>query len=549
MKSSGAAGAGIESPSPERGAAVVAGLTLASRGMGLVRTVVVTAVLGLTFLGNTYASANLMSNLLFDLFAGGALAAVLVPSLSAALARGPDGDRAEVERTASAFANTTLLALTPVVLAGMALRGPLMGLFTSGVGDPAIRHAERQLGEFFLLLFLPQIWLYGIGLVTTGVLHAHHRFAAPALAPLVSSIVVTASYLLYAAIEGPRAQNIQEVSTAGKLVLGIGTTTGVGALCLSVLVPARRLGVRWRPVLRIPAEARRLAQRLLASALVAVGMEQLLLGIMLLLGNRVEGGVVAYWLAFTLLELPWAVLAVPIAIAAFPGLAGSAARGDVASFGQRSATASRNLAVLVFGGTAALLALAVPGSRLLLDIGVGGTRSAHLMAPTVAAFAPGLVGYGAYALLTRVAYALGDGRSPALGAVAGFGSAAVLSLLAYPFVSGRGLIAALAAAFSVGMTLSAGLMLRRLTASAGREAFAGLSATCGRALAACAAAALAGWVTGALLSGDGLARHLAAALGTGAATVAVYLAVLHWLGDRQLKAAFSAIRSAGLTRA
>ena len=76
---------------------MVAGLTAASRGMGLVRTVIATAVLGLTYLGNTYASTNATSNLLFDLFAGGALAAVLVPSLSSALGSALVGDRSPAE--------------------------------------------------------------------------------------------------------------------------------------------------------------------------------------------------------------------------------------------------------------------------------------------------------------------------------------------------------------------------------------------------------------------------------------------------------------------
>jgi putative peptidoglycan lipid II flippase len=509
--------------------------------MGLVRTLVATAVLGLTFLGNTYTSTNLTSNLLFDLFAGGALAAVLVPALSAALV---GDDPAGAEHTANAFANTVLLVLTPVVLAGILLRGPIMAALTSGVRDPAVRAAERDLGGFFLLLFLPQVWLYGIGLVTTGVLHAHHRFAGPALAPLVSSVVVTASYLGYARIEGINGQNIQRVSTTGRWVLGLGTTAGVVALALAVLVPAWRLGIRWRPVLRIPAEARRLTQRLLTSAIVAVGMEQLLLGVMLLLGNRVEGGVVAYWLAFTLLELPWAVLAVPIAIAAFPGLAGTAARGETAAFATRCSTASRNLTLLVFGGTAQILALAGPGSRLLVDAGIGGRQSVHLLAPAVAAFAPGLVGYGAYALLTRVAYALGDGRSPALGAVAGFGSATLLSLLAYPIFHGGSLIAALAGAFSVGLTLAAALMLRRLSVSAGPAAFAGVATTCGRALAACAVATLAGLGIGSILRGATLGHHVAAVLGAGVVTAAVYLAALYGLGDRQLKMAFTAMRAA-----
>lgn len=545
MRTKGGAGTGLAVPPPERGAAVVAGLTVASRGMGLVRTVVATSVLGLTYLGNTYTSTNLTSNLLFDLFAGGALAAVLVPSLSAALV---GDDPAEAERTASAFANGVLVVLTPIVLLGMALRGPIMAAMTSGVQDPAIRAAERDLGGFFLLLFLPQVWLYGIGLVTTGVLHARHRFAGPALAPLVSSVVVTGSYLLYAGIEGVDRHDIRRVSAAGKLVLGLGTTAGVAALTLSVLIPAWRLGLRWRPVLRIPPEARRLTRRLLGSALIAVAMEQVLLGAMLLLGNRVEGGVVAYWLAFTLLELPWAILAVPIAIAAFPGLADSAARGDTRGFAERSSTAARNLAVLAFGGAAGLLALAGPGSRLLGDLGVRGNGSAELLGATVAAFAPGLIGYSAYALLTRVAYALGDGRSPAVGALAGFGSATVLSFVAYPLFAGRWLIAALAGAFSVGMTLAAALMLGRLSLSAGREAFAGLAATSGRALVACAAAAAVGLAAGSLLNGGSRGDHLAATLAAGATTTTAYLVVLHGLGDRQLKRAFTAMRAEGLSR-
>src|SRR5439155_8006505 len=266
-------GRDLQTAPHERGAAVIPALTAASRGMGLVRTLLATGVLGLTYLGNTYTSTNLMSNLLFDLFAGGALAAVLVPALSAALV---GDDPAEAQRSASAFANTVLLVLTPVVLAGIALRGPIMAALTSGVGDPAIRSAERALGGFFLLLFLPQVWLYGIGLVTTGVLHAHHRFAGPALAPLVSSVVVTASYLAYAATEGLNAQNIRQLSSMGRRLLGLGTTAGVGALPLPVPIPAWRLGLRWWPVLRIPPEARRLTRRLLTSAIVAVGMEQVL---------------------------------------------------------------------------------------------------------------------------------------------------------------------------------------------------------------------------------------------------------------------------------
>lgn len=178
---------------PVRNAAIIAVLTLASRVAGLVRTLVATSILGLTFLGNVYASANAVPNLLFEIVAGGALAAIIVPSLSRTLT---SDDHRELSETASAFATRTLLFLTPVVIIGLALRGPLMEVLTARVENLEVRSAQRDLGEFLLLAFLPQIWLYGLGMVATGVLHAHNRFVGPALAPLLSSIVVTVSYLM-----------------------------------------------------------------------------------------------------------------------------------------------------------------------------------------------------------------------------------------------------------------------------------------------------------------------------------------------------------------
>jgi putative peptidoglycan lipid II flippase len=47
-----------------------------------------------------------------------------------------------------------------------------------------------------LLVFLPQVVLYGVAVVLTGVLQAHRRFLGPALAPLLSSVVVISAYLL-----------------------------------------------------------------------------------------------------------------------------------------------------------------------------------------------------------------------------------------------------------------------------------------------------------------------------------------------------------------
>ena len=68
-------------PEPIRTTASLTVVTVLSRATGFARTVVLVAVVGTSFLGNTYQLANTVPNLLFELFAAGALQAVLIPHL------------------------------------------------------------------------------------------------------------------------------------------------------------------------------------------------------------------------------------------------------------------------------------------------------------------------------------------------------------------------------------------------------------------------------------------------------------------------------------
>ena len=70
----------VASDRPTRAAARMSVATLASRGVGFVKVWVIAAVLGATYLGNTYQASSSVSNVLFELLAAGALSAVLVPT-------------------------------------------------------------------------------------------------------------------------------------------------------------------------------------------------------------------------------------------------------------------------------------------------------------------------------------------------------------------------------------------------------------------------------------------------------------------------------------
>ena len=164
-------------------AAVAAG-NLVSRITGFVRVLAIALALGTTFAGNTYQTSNLVSNVLFELLAAGILSSVMVPPFVRLL---DEGRREDAEGLAGAVLGLALGALGVITVIGIAARPWVMRALTIAVDDPAVRHQEIVLGSFLLLFFLPQVLLYAVSSVATGLLYGARRFAAPRRRPSVRS--------------------------------------------------------------------------------------------------------------------------------------------------------------------------------------------------------------------------------------------------------------------------------------------------------------------------------------------------------------------------
>ncbi|MGE0880472.1 MAG: murein biosynthesis integral membrane protein MurJ [Acidimicrobiia bacterium] len=417
--------ADVAPPAVGRAALTMGALTVVSRITGFVRVLVVAAVLGTTFLGNTYQLANTVPNVLFELFAAGALQAVLVPSFVAMFDSSSQDERL---RFVGAVFGVVSLGLGAVAAIGMITAPWIMALLVRGVDDPVVRHDQARLGSLFLVIFLPQLVFYGAGLVASAALNARDHFAVPAFAPIVNNVVVIAAYLGFAALRDGAEPSLS--LTAGqKAVLGGGTTLAVVAFCSIPVVAAVRRRVLWRPNLDV--RQPRLRRLFVAGSWAAVYLAatQVLLVMVYVLANAVAGGVIAYQIAFTFFLLPYGIFAVPIATAGYPTLSRLEHRGDRPAF---AALAARSLDLGVFWlapAAAALCALCFPIARLVL-FGHADRSSVALVAPAIAAFAPGVVAYGVYLMLTRAFYAFGDAREPAMVNLIVVASGAVAMALA-----------------------------------------------------------------------------------------------------------------------
>jgi putative peptidoglycan lipid II flippase len=456
-------------------AALIAVLTVLARLAGFVRTIVFSRSVGYTDLGDVYQTANTIPNIIFEIVAGGALAALVVPMLAGAIAR---GDRRAVGATASALLTWVLVLLVPLAAVVALAAYPIMWLL-----DPHASPDVLATGTRMLRVFAPQLPLYGVGIVLTGVLQAHRRFAWPVLAPLLSSLTVIGAYLTFALAQ-PRHIDIPQVGRGGELILSLGTTLGVLVLSLCLIPPVRRLGLSWRFTLAFAEEDRRRVRALAGVGVLTVAAQQLslALAIALINWNTARGSLVLFTQAQTIYLLPWAVLAVPVATSTYPVLATAFAGGEGARLRRTLAASTRSVLLLCGLGAAALIALAWPAAWLLAHV-TGGGSDVPALSLAIAGFAPGLLGYGLFALHSRALYAQARHRSAAV---------ALTSVLLALILPARMRVPAISIANSVGMLLLGAVLLVLVARWSGRPALAGVRRAGSTALLAGTLATLAG---------------------------------------------------------
>jgi putative peptidoglycan lipid II flippase len=532
----GRTGAGIG-----RAAILIGGLTILARVLGLIRTVVFAKTVGATCLGTAYVTANALPNIVYDIALGGALTSIMVPVLArpAQRAASDAAAAAEVRQTSSALLTWTVVILVPVSVAIALAAGPLASLL-----NPANGRAHCAQGPLvtvtghMLVVFAPQILLYGLAVVLYGILQAHRKFAAPALAPVISSLVVVAVYLAFVPLGGSHVNALRGLPLDAELVLSVGTTAGVAALALTALVPAWRLRIRIRPALRFPSGIGRRAGGLAIFGIAALLTQDLSQLVVILLANGRGPGaaLVLYQYGWQVFEAAYAVLAVSIAISAFPVL--SAREG--AEFDQTAAASVRAVLLMSFLGAALVLAVAVPAAHFLASRPI----QVPALAASLALFAPGLIGFGLVACLSRVLLAAHRTMAAAVPVAAGWLLVIVADVVLVALAPGRWVVAMLALGNTIGLSvagLALAIVVRRVR---GLPALAGA----GRAAACGLAAALAGAITGigvaaALPVTKPAPAALVAILAAGCA-LAAFAIVAYLLDGGDLRAAVARMRQA-----
>ena len=392
-----------------RAAGLVAALALLSRGLGLVREIVVRQYLGVTTLEATaFDIASRFPEAIFLIVAGGAIGSAFIPTFAAYLSR---EDEAGSWRLFSAVLNLLTVATTAVCVLVMLLAAPFVTFFYADniAQQPALLPLTVALMRAMLLSPI----IFGISGILMATLNARQHFLLPALAPSVYNVGIIAGGLIGASLGGGASNVGVPTSTAWGLAWG--TVAGALGHLLVQLPGLRGLGARYRPLLTLRDPGVRQVLRLMAPRVLGLSFSEVNKFVILFLtGAMVLGTLPALNAAFRILILPQGILGQALGIAAFPTLAALAARAAHRDMRAILADSLRLVLFLGLPATVLLALLAEPYVTILFERGLFDAEATALVAAALRFYAVGLIALTALEVVARGFYALSDTLTPVL---------------------------------------------------------------------------------------------------------------------------------------
>lgn len=369
---------------------------LISNLVGLVRGMLIYRAFGTSADLDSFWAANRVTETLFNLMAGGALASAFVPTFTGFLTR---EDRPNAWKLASAVANLLFLVLTTVSVLAWVFAPQIVrhGLF---VLAPDQNPGQASLTVQLLRLLLPTVVIFGLSGLVMAVLNAHQVFWIPAIAPAMYSFGMILGVTVF-----PASLGIQRLAYGA--VLG-------AVLHLLVQLPSllRLRGTYSLTVGRgLPAVGEVL--RLMGPRLLGVAVVQLNFIVNIIIALSLpEGSASSINLAFSLMLIPQMAIAQSIAIASLPTFSAQVAQGKINEMRSALAATLRAVLLLALPASVGLILLRVPLVRMLYEGGEFGARSTEFVAWALLWYAAGLVGHSVVEIISRAFYALHDTRTP-----------------------------------------------------------------------------------------------------------------------------------------
>lgn len=527
-----------------RASAIIGAGTMVSRVTGLLRSIVLVAVIGSFNSGpaDAFAAANTLPNSVFSLISVGILTAVIVPQIVKATADA-DGGNAFISK---------LFTLGTVVLVAVTAIATIAAPWLVQIVAGGLSSTTQALATALAYWCLPQILFYGLYALLGEALNARRIFGPFTWAPVVNNIVSIVGFLFLGWAFSPVSRDSADWTPEMIATLGGTATLGIAVQALILLLFWRRTGLSLRPDFQWRGVGLGNVGRL-AGWTFLMALASLSAGVLQgnIVSNASESGAslavtANAWLIFM---LPYSVIVLSIGTPYFTQISEHAAAGRHDEVRGDISRSIRTLLFFIVAAVAAVAAAAIPASRVFTE----SPSDAEGAAVVLLCYLISLIPLTILFIVQRTFYAYDDTRTPfwftifqcALIVVTALGAVALLSAEVIDLTQ---LAAAVALGQSIASTLQtivATWLLHRKIGGIGTLSWL-------RALAVFAVAAipagLAGWGAFLLLGGttgwatSGVVPGALATAVVGLVVVVVYVAILALFRVPELKAASGLVR-------
>jgi putative peptidoglycan lipid II flippase len=379
----------------------MAGATLLSRVLGMVREMVYARFMGDDWVASAFALAFTIPNLFRRLLGEGALTAAFIP-----IFKEKEKTHGEIEMWRAANAVISGLVIAASVIIGLTMLGISLALATHQFS------METELMLRLLRIMFPYMLLVCVAAALMGMLNARGHFFIPAMGATMLNIVMIASVLFFAqrmALDLPRELRLPKQIFAlafGVLVAGFAQA----AFQMPVLW---REGFRYRWVSPRKNETVKLVVTRMIPGTIGVAAFQINVLLTQMIAFWVGAHIVASFnYAVRLMELPQGMFGISLATFLLPTLAVLALDKNYPEFRK---TLCHGISTLLFANLIAailLIVLAEPIVRLLFERGAFTADSTQRASLALICLAPGLVAFSTVNMLARAFFALGDTKTP-----------------------------------------------------------------------------------------------------------------------------------------
>jgi len=375
-------------------AGVLVAFYMASRILGFIRQAVIASLFGVGPEADAWFAAFRIPDMVFMLFAGGALVSAVIPVYQSY--RG-SGDEQDLRRLATCLFNLMALLMLILGVVCIVYAESLTDLFVPGFDGPT-RELTVRATQWLMLSPL----LLGLAAVAKGVSHSERRFIIPAVGPLFYNLGAILGGIFFAGEHG---------------IMGLVWGTVVGAVIhLGIQqVGLARIGIGLTfSVVKMHPGVPRIVSLMLPRVFGFAAIQVSFLFMNFLASLIGPASISALAHAWLLVLFPVGVFAIPFAEALLPGLSSSWVRQDRDEIVRQYHWALRRVAFLIIPASVGMVVLSKPILTVLFERDAFDASATALTAGALAFYAIGLIGHGLVEVLARVFYSMEDTRTPVL---------------------------------------------------------------------------------------------------------------------------------------